>query len=375
MYRRIRKLFLNYVSTLIKTFLLYRAPFLYPALEIEPSSCNLLITNRCNSRCVMCRQWREPVEEGLSSAEWKRIITDLKANGIRNIHFTGGEPLLRNDLRELVSYSSQNGFVVGLTTNGILLRKDILEGLIDAGLRSIAISMDAVGDAYERIRGFPNSFERIKEVLFITAQMKPKTKIDAYINFTLMKENIKELKNVKAFADAIDMPVAVCLLDKTSYLFDIEENKSKFWISEAESLEALREALDFLRREKVKKAGSLLINFPAIDFIKDYFKDPRQREIPCVSSQDRIIIDPHGNLLGGCMAMGTFGNLKDRAFSQLRKEKRYKMAKRDMFYKRCLGCSCGYLFNIRCYPPLIVNDLIKRMRYHILGTDSVEDGG
>lgn len=368
MYRRIRKLFLNYVSTLIKTFLLYRAPFLYPALEIEPSSCNLLITNRCNLKCVMCRQWRQPiVEDELSSEDWKRIITDLKKNGIRNIHFTGGEPLLRNDLCELISYSSQNGFVTGLTTNGILLRRDALEGFIDAGLRSIAVSMDGAKDAYERIRGVPNSFKKIEEAILITAKMKKKRKIDASINFTLMKDNIRELKNVKRFADEVGIPIAVCILDKNSYLFDVEENKSKFWISEGNDLEDLQEALGFLKSEKIKKPGSLIINFPAVDFIGGYFKDPRQAHIPCVSSQDRVIIDPYGYLLGGCMSMGSFGNVKDNPFSQLRKEKRYKTAKRNMFYKRCAGCSCGYLFNIRCFPPLIVNDLVERMRYHILG--------
>ena len=156
----------------MKTGLIYKVPFLYRFLEIKPSSCTIIITNRCNLRCVMCKQWREPVNEELSTEEWKNIILNLKKNGIRNMHFTGGEPLLRNDFKELVLFCSRNGFVSGVTTNGFLLTDDILQGLIDAGLRSIALSIDALDSEYEKIRGLPNSFKQLKQAVAIISAMK-----------------------------------------------------------------------------------------------------------------------------------------------------------------------------------------------------------
>ena len=74
---------------------------------------------------MMCRQWRSPHDDELSTEEWKRLIDELKQKGIKNIHYTGGEPLLRRDLAELVRYAAERGFTVGLTTNGILLDKAI----------------------------------------------------------------------------------------------------------------------------------------------------------------------------------------------------------------------------------------------------------
>lgn len=370
MYKRARKIFLNYIPTLIKTGLLYKWPYLYPFLEIEPTSCMIMVTGRCNLKCVMCKQWRESRREELTNEDWKEIIKELKENGIKNIHFTGGEPLLREDLRDLISYSSQNGFVTGLTTNGILLRRDVLAAFIDSGLRSIAVSMDAVGEMYEKMRGLPGSFKIIEDAIKATAEIKRNRGVDAYINFTLMKSNIGELKKVKVFADGIGLPIAVCLLDRASSLFLVVENKKEFWISDNKDFEDLEELLSFLKDEKAKDPGSLIMNYPGIDFIREYFKDPRQTHIPCVSSQDRIIIDPYGNLLGGCMAMGNFGNVKERSFGRLRREARYKTAKRNMFYKKCPGCSCGYLFNIRCSPGLIVNDMTQRAG-HILFKDGL----
>lgn len=362
MQKRIRKLFLDYIPMVIKTGILSNAPVLYGPLEIRPTSCNIMVTNRCNLRCVMCRQWREKPSDELTTEQWKRVIADLKVNGIKNIHFTGGEPLLREDLAELISCSSRNGFVVGLTTNGLLLKKDLLERLVDNGLRSIAISIDALNDKYEKIRGAADSFDRIEGSASDIAAAKSKRKIDAYINFTLMRENIEEFENVKQFADRLHLPVAICLLDKNSCIFDVEGNKQDFWISESKDVARLQNLLHFLRKEKARNPRSLLMNFPMIEFIGRYFDDPRQSHIPCVSSQDRIYIDPYGNLLSGCLSMGVFGNVMEAPFGMLRREGKYKIAKKSMFYKECAGCSCGYQFNIKNLPGMIFKDFLQRIR-------------
>ncbi|MDD5439160.1 MAG: radical SAM protein [Candidatus Omnitrophica bacterium] len=345
-----------------KTGLLRAQPSVYPYLKIEPSSATIMLTDRCNLKCIMCKQWRKPAADELSTDDWKGIIKDLKANGIRNIHFTGGEPLLRKDLRELVAYSRKNGMVTGITTNGILLTGDVLKGLLDAGIRSIAVSLDATGTAYDDIRGIPHLFERIRESITLVGVMRKSAAIDAYINFTLMKNNMEELKKVKSMADEAGLPVHICLLDRSSFIFKVEENKSRFWIESDDDRGRLRAVLDFVRHEKITNPRTLITNFPAIDFIEEYFKDPRQARIPCVSSQNRIIIDPYGNLLGGCMSMGAFGNLKEKPFRVLLSDKRYMTARKDMFYKKCKGCSCGYFFNIQYTPDLVMKDLGARVK-------------
>lgn len=359
MFRRYRKAILNFLPTVIKTGILDRMPALYPFLEIQPASCNIMITDRCNLRCIMCKQWQKPHREELSAEDWKRVITDLQKNRIRNIHFTGGEPLLRSDIKDLIAYAGHKGLSVGLTTNGTLLTHNLLETLIDAGLRSVAVSLDGLNEEYERIRGVPGSFKRVEQAVYLLARMRMEKKIDAYINFVLMRGTIKNFRTVKQFADQMRLPAAICLLDKHSSIFSLEENKAGFWIQQ-EDAQTLEDFLAFLREEKRKAPRSLLLNFPMIEFVKSYFHNPLQERILCVSSQDRIIIDPYGNLLGGCLSMGSFGNLKEKTFRQLKKDTKYQQAKKKMFYKKCAGCSCGYQFNIRCLPQFIVKDLWMR---------------
>jgi MoaA/NifB/PqqE/SkfB family radical SAM enzyme len=223
--------------------------------------------------------------------------------------------------------------------------------------------MDALNDEYEKIRGVAGSFSGVEEAAYLISEAKKKNHIDASVNFTLTKNTIDGFKDVKRFADKTGLPLAVCLLDKTSAIFNAEENAKGLWIYEEADFKRLDELLGLLNKEKRERPDSLLINFTGIDYIRDYFRDPQQREIPCIASQDRIIIDPYGNLLGGCMAMGSFGNMRRTAFGILRREERYRTAKRNMFYKRCRGCSCGYLFNIRLFPPLILREFIEKMAY------------
>ncbi|MFH1593900.1 MAG: radical SAM protein [Candidatus Omnitrophota bacterium] len=360
MYKRIRKIVANYIPTIIKTGLLTGMPGTYRLFEIKASSCNILITNRCNLRCVMCRQWRQPSGRELSADEWKKIIQDFKKNGIKNVHFSGGEPLLRGDLEDLISFSRRNGLTVGLTTNGMLLDEGRLDGLIKAGLRSVVVSIDALGDEYAKIRGISGSFAKVEESAILISNMKKRKGIDASVNFTLMKDTIRHFEDVKDLADSLSLPVSVCLLDKNSSIFQVDENRETFWIRKNKEFDRF---LEILKAAKRKKPKSLLLSFPAIGYIERYFDDPRQGKIPCVSSQDRINIDPYGNLLGGCYAMGAFGNLKDRPLADLRKETRYRAAKKNMFYKRCAGCSCGYPYNIRCMPKLVIEDILTRLRY------------
>jgi pyruvate-formate lyase-activating enzyme len=365
MLNKIKKLFSNYIPTVIKTGILNRVPQLFFLTQIQPSSCTIIITNRCNLRCVMCRQWREEPGKELSAGSWKRIMEDLRDNGIKNIHFTGGEPLIRNDLEDLVAHARRRGFTVGMTTNGMLLDAGNLASLIKAGLKSVAVSVDAVDEAYAAIRGPAGSFKNVERAVAAVSDARRRNGIDAYIQYTLMKNNMKELRKVREFASVHRLPVAICILDKSSSIFDVEDNRKGFWISAPEDFNGLDAVLAYVRTEKIRDAGAFLNNFPSLGFIRDYFVDPVQARIPCVSSQDRIIVDPSGNLMGGCMSMGLFGDLSIKPFAVLKNEAGYRAAKKNMFYKRCPGCSCGYHFNLMCLPGMVLKDAFENIKYRI----------
>jgi cyclic pyranopterin phosphate synthase len=130
----------------------------------------LSVTDRCNYRCVYCRTGNEGVQfSELPLADYARILRVFVSLGIEKIRLTGGEPLMRQGLLELVRETAtlRSPFTdvpldIALTTNGHLLAP-LARPLKDAGLSRVTVSMDAVdAETFSRITRVPNSFERVR---------------------------------------------------------------------------------------------------------------------------------------------------------------------------------------------------------------------
>ena len=126
------------------------------------------ITDRCNYKCVYCRTGQEgPQYADLPVAEYLRIIRLFVSLGITKVRLTGGEPLLRRGLVDMVRELSQlhtlwdEPLEIAITTNGHLL-DSLAAPLKAAGLSRVTVSMDAVEAAtFERITRVPGSFETV----------------------------------------------------------------------------------------------------------------------------------------------------------------------------------------------------------------------
>lgn len=126
------------------------------------------ITDRCNYKCVYCRTGEVGAQyPELAIDEYLRLIRRFVALGITKVRLTGGEPLLRRGLLELVSELKSLRTLAGeqldlaLTTNGHLL-EDLAAPLKAAGLDRVTVSMDAVdAPTFERITRIPGSFETV----------------------------------------------------------------------------------------------------------------------------------------------------------------------------------------------------------------------
>ncbi len=137
------------------------------------------ITGRCNYRCVYCRTGNGAVDPELPIADYLRLIRVFVSLGIEKVRLTGGEPLLRKGLVEMVQELShlripfdENGHPlashqpgrrldIALTTNGHLL-EGLAQPLMDAGLSRVTVSMDAVDpDKFAAITRVPGSFPRV----------------------------------------------------------------------------------------------------------------------------------------------------------------------------------------------------------------------
>jgi cyclic pyranopterin phosphate synthase len=138
------------------------------------------VTDRCNYKCVYCRTGNEGAQfTELPIADYLRMVRVLVSMGIEKVRLTGGEPLLRSGLVDMVAELSQlrtafhpdgtpiadsktgHPLDIALTTNGHLL-ESLAAPLKDAGLNRVTVSMDAVdSDTFARITRVPRSYERV----------------------------------------------------------------------------------------------------------------------------------------------------------------------------------------------------------------------
>jgi GTP 3',8-cyclase len=142
--------------------------FLTDQHERRISDLRISITDRCNYKCVYCRSGSDgPQFPEMPIADYLRMARVFVGLGITKVRLTGGEPLLRRGLVDMVRELSAMRTVEGepldiaLTTNGHLLA-ELAQPLADAGLSRVTVSMDAVEpESFARITRVPGSYERV----------------------------------------------------------------------------------------------------------------------------------------------------------------------------------------------------------------------
>lgn len=122
-------------------------------------------TLRCNAFCAFCgSRCGEVASQELSTEEILSAFRDVAAKMDPKtimINVTGGEPLLRKDLFEVMEQCSAMGFSWGMVTNGILITPEIICAMQQAGMKTISVSLDGLQETHEALRGVKNSFETI----------------------------------------------------------------------------------------------------------------------------------------------------------------------------------------------------------------------
>ncbi|MFH1061667.1 MAG: radical SAM protein [Candidatus Omnitrophota bacterium] len=172
-----------------------------------PTYCCIALLESCFMRCKMCFKWHNSVEyrdpREPSITQWKAFITDLGQMCLAKkprINFAGGEPLLRKETIELISWAREQGFETLLATNAYLLDDLMAEDLAKAGLNQITISLDSANPkTHDFLRGKPGSFDKVAAAIASLAKYAPRIIID--ITTTISGYNIKDAVEVALWAN------------------------------------------------------------------------------------------------------------------------------------------------------------------------------
>ena len=161
-------------------------------------------TNRCNLRCQHCYIHAEDTcyQGELTNAEARAMIEDLGRMKAPVLLFSGGEPLMREDLMELGRYAADLGLRPVLSTNGTLINDDNAKELKDAGFQYIGISIDGAPATHDFFRAKEGAFDASIKGLHAARRAGLKTGV----RFTLNKHNEKDLPEIFEILEREEIP-------------------------------------------------------------------------------------------------------------------------------------------------------------------------
>ena len=246
----------------------------------RPSGCIILLTNRCNARCVHCQSWKLPPEQNeLSTDEWKEVLDQLRDwLGPVFLSITGGETLLKKDAVDLAQYASGKGFWTEFLTNGLLMNRESASLLAQSKVKRIKISLDAsTAGIHDLVRGRNGFFENATKALSMLAEEKKtsKSNVILWAKTSIMSHNVKDLANIARLVK--DLGVDGVEYQALEPVYYSEQLTNKQWYKDNplwvdDPLEASR-SIDQLI--KLKTEGFPIVNSQEnLDMINDYFHDP-----------------------------------------------------------------------------------------------------
>ncbi len=161
-------------------------------------------TRRCNLRCRHCYAASDDARSAdeLTTARAKSMIDDLADFGVPVLLFSGGEPLLRADLLELIAHAKQAGLRAVISSNGTLIDAGMSEHLAEAGLAYAGISLDGLKDVNDAFRGHLGAFERTLEGIRHCRAAGVKTGLRLTIN----RQNVDEIPGIFDLIEAERIP-------------------------------------------------------------------------------------------------------------------------------------------------------------------------
>lgn len=175
-----------------------------------PVAASFDITFQCNLKCKMCHTWlKEPEiskDQELSTEQVVSTCNHLyKKHGVNIFRFLGGEPLLREDLVNIINAISPFSTTV-ITTNGLLLEENMCRALIKAGLKIISISLDGPREHCETVRGngiYDKAVNGLKTMLRIKDELG--SDIEVKVGNVVSKINLYHMEEVVAFAEDLEV--------------------------------------------------------------------------------------------------------------------------------------------------------------------------
>lgn len=263
----------------------------------------VIVTYRCNAKCTMCNRYKVPSkpEEEISIETIKKLPEMYFTN------ITGGEPFIRDDLKDIVRELLKKSDRIVISTNGFFTDRivKLCKEFPQVGIR---ISIEGLEKTNNEIRGLDDGFNRGYTTLKKLVDMGMK---DVGFGMTVQDRNAADLVPLYNISDELGMEFATASLHNSFYFVE-SNNIIKDRLTVAQNFEDLVNRL--LDSNSPKKWFRAYFNHGLINYIFS-----QKRLLPCDMSFDTFFIDPYGDVMpcNGTKEKQVMGNLNRQSWEEL----------------------------------------------------------
>ncbi len=321
----------------------------------KPSAITFDLTDRCPLRCKTCGKWVSKGErQELDTQAWKTVISSLR-NWLGNyrVCLSGGEPFIREDIFDIISFARKQGVYVTAVSSGYPIDEAMAKKIVDSGINGLSITLNGITPAtHDFTRGVEGSHARaLRAIELLNTSRK---NMFVCVETVLMENNQREIPGLIEFTKEkkLNGISFQALYNKTSFLpYDYnhhfqEENawhlKSPLWPKDYKMMHStIDEIIGY------KRKGYLIGNsVESLTWTKRYFQDPNELlAVKCMVGLNNFSIDPYGEVRL-CFNMNPIGNVLQQTPKQIWHSKRAVLQRKAV--KDCKN-TCRILM---CNSPL-----------------------
>lgn len=317
------------------------------------------VTDACNSRCLLCNIWKtKACPDLLSLEEIKKAFSDPLLSELELILLTGGEPVLRKDLIDIILFIHQKvpKAKFSLSTNAIMPERvlEVVETALQNNVHiNVGLSIDGIGEHHDRIRGVAGNFAKADQLVNQLLELRKKYKCDFEIcaGLTLHPQTINYVNEVHQYTKNKGIGFLAQLYDEAPYYHNVGQSAA------GENLD-----IDSQRMMQVIKGlppsyhNEILLKIIKNKIIK----------FDCFTMRSFFILRANGNVMP-CLRLCDYkiGNVKQQLPSEIWAGKTAAEARKMV--KECQGCANTWAtdWSMRCnifpFVGILRKDLLKKI--------------
>ena len=295
-----------------------------------------LITGRCNCQCETCL-WRQNGGDELTTDQVARLYQDAARCGFIMNVLWGGEPLLREDIPEVLHHSKRSGLVTTVITNGYFLPERAGE-LKDAD--SLIVSLDFPSEQHDRLRKRPGIFRRALAGIDEVRRRYPATKV--MINTVVSKLNLGQIPEMVFLSRQLGLSIYLSPMETGAKpLSESDPPKGYLALDDAELAAVCQQAIE------LKQRGYPINN--SFGYLRTFI--PRKRPYTCHARKVYVHVNPNGDIENCLHRDKPFANVRETPLRKILRDPEYKRL--SLAPTRCHVCNnadvidCSYIWQLK----------------------------